>query len=82
MFHPVPEKKIIICICRSSQSGSGMRLTGDPQADADIMAFVKARQNILQQSELVCYSGKVIDNMYIVCSFGQNYDIDGGNLIL
>ena len=26
-----------------------MRLTGDPQADADIMAFVKARQNILQQ---------------------------------
>ena len=59
-----------------------MRLTGDPQADADIMAFVKARQNILQQSELVCYSGKVIDNVYIVCSFGQTYGIDGGNLIL
>ena len=40
-------------ICRSSQSGSGLRLTGDPQADADIMAFVKARQNILQQSEFL-----------------------------
>ncbi|XP_053407299.1 kinesin-like protein KIF6 [Mercenaria mercenaria] len=36
---------------RSSQSPSGMRLTGDPQADADIMAFVKARQNILQQAQ-------------------------------
>ncbi|KAL4238137.1 Kinesin-related protein 6 [Mactra antiquata] len=36
---------------RSSQSPSGLRLTGDPQADADIMAFVKARQNILQQTQ-------------------------------
>ena len=38
---------------RSSQSSTGVRLTGDPQADADIMAFVKARQNILQQSKSV-----------------------------
>jgi len=30
-----------------------MRLTGDPQADADIMAFVKARQNILQHSKCI-----------------------------
>lgn len=36
---------------KSSLSTSGLRLTGDPQADADIMAFVKARQNVLQQSQ-------------------------------
>ena len=42
-----------IAYFRSSQSSTGVRLTGDPQADADIMAFVKARQNILQQSKLL-----------------------------
>ena len=41
---------------RSSQSSTGVRLTGDPQADADIMAFVKARQNILQQSKSVVHT--------------------------
>ena len=44
------DNKIWLCF-RSSHSSSGVRLTGDPQADADIMAFVKARQNILQQSK-------------------------------
>ncbi|XP_052275630.1 kinesin-like protein KIF6 isoform X2 [Dreissena polymorpha] len=34
---------------RPTPSPQGIRLTGDPQADADIMAFVKARQNIIQQ---------------------------------
>ncbi|XP_064621480.1 kinesin-like protein KIF6 [Lineus longissimus] len=33
----------------SSDSASSINLTGDPRADADIMAFVKARQNILKQ---------------------------------
>ncbi|KAK3576776.1 hypothetical protein CHS0354_014591 [Potamilus streckersoni] len=35
---------------RSSHSSSGIPLTGDPKADADIMAFIKARQNILQKT--------------------------------
>ena len=31
-------------------SGSGsVKLTGDSRADADILAFIKARQNLLQQ---------------------------------
>lgn len=34
-----------------SDSGSGLPLTGDAKADADIMAFVKARQNILRQAQ-------------------------------
>ncbi|XP_071963656.1 kinesin-like protein KIF6 [Antedon mediterranea] len=38
---------------RSSQSttalSSSVQLTGDKRADADIMAFIKARQNLLQQ---------------------------------
>lgn len=33
-----------------SDSG-GLPLTGDAKADADIMAFVKARQNILRQAK-------------------------------
>ncbi|KAK3093801.1 hypothetical protein FSP39_020407 [Pinctada imbricata] len=31
------------------KSSSGIPLTGDPKADADIMAFIKARQNILRK---------------------------------
>lgn len=31
-------------------SAGGIPLTGDAQADADIMAFVNARQNVLKQS--------------------------------
>lgn len=27
-------------------------MTGDPKADADIMAFIKARQNILRKAQL------------------------------
>nr|KAG5696960.1 hypothetical protein BaRGS_008422 [Batillaria attramentaria] len=33
----------------SGSGGGDIPLTGDPQADADIMAFIRARQNILQQ---------------------------------
>ncbi|XP_071495636.1 kinesin-like protein KIF6 [Diadema antillarum] len=33
----------------SSQGSSSIKLTGDRRADADIMAFIKARQNLLQQ---------------------------------
>lgn len=36
---------------RTSQNPAGIKLTGDPQADADIMAFVKARQSILAQTQ-------------------------------
>ena len=41
----------------SSSSGSVM-LTGDTRADADILAFIKARQNLLQQRGLLDYTGK------------------------
>ena len=34
-----------------SQPESEVPLTGDPEADADIMAFMKARQKVLQQSK-------------------------------
>ena len=38
--------------CTSHRSESGeIPLTGDAKADADIMAFVKARQNLLKQSK-------------------------------
>lgn len=30
---------------------SGLRLTGDPDTDDDIMAFMKARQEILKRSK-------------------------------
>ena len=39
----------------SSSSGSVM-LTGDTRADADILAFIKARQNLLQQRGLLDYT--------------------------
>ena len=42
------DKSVLFLHCRSD-SGSGLPLTGDAKADADIMAFVKARQNILRQ---------------------------------
>ena len=37
----------------SVHTTGGITLTGDPQADADILAFVNARQNILKQSEFL-----------------------------
>lgn len=33
-----------------------MKLTGDTRADADILAFIKARQNLLQQRGLLVYT--------------------------
>nr|KAG5710763.1 hypothetical protein BaRGS_035165 [Batillaria attramentaria] len=45
-------KDFEMCSAKPGVSGSGggdIPLTGDPQADADIMAFIRARQNILQQ---------------------------------
>ncbi|NXI24742.1 KIF6 protein, partial [Sterrhoptilus dennistouni] len=35
-------------------SGTSVPLTGDSQADADILAFIKARQNILQKKGKYC----------------------------
>nr|XP_041571385.1 kinesin-like protein KIF6 isoform X3 [Taeniopygia guttata] len=35
-------------------SSTSIPLTGDSQADADILAFIKARQNILQKKDLPC----------------------------
>ena len=32
-------------------SSSGIRLTGDPQTDEDIMAFMKARQELMNKSK-------------------------------
>ncbi|XP_052766060.1 kinesin-like protein KIF6 isoform X1 [Mya arenaria] len=46
-----PRKQLLGSSSSTRSSPSGLRLTGDPQADADIMAFVKARQNILQQTQ-------------------------------
>lgn len=56
-----------------------MRLTGDPQADADIMAFMKARQNILQQSTnivscFVKYPFYLLDNGVFLCIQYVNED--------
>lgn len=31
-------------------------MTGDPKADADIMAFIKARQNILRKGKDISFS--------------------------
>ncbi|KAL3874319.1 hypothetical protein ACJMK2_037350 [Sinanodonta woodiana] len=44
---------------RSSHSSSGIPLTGDPKADADIMAFIKARQNILQKTSSFLYISNI-----------------------
>lgn len=33
-------------------------MTGDPKADADIMAFIKARQNILRKGKDISFSGQ------------------------
>ena len=48
--------------CRSSGDNAGggggqgsIPLTGDAQADADIMAFLRARQNILKHCEFGCF---------------------------
>ncbi len=38
-----------VASCRSGREGGGIAMTGDAQADADIMAFLKARQNVLQK---------------------------------
>jgi hypothetical protein len=42
----------MVSCCRWDDSGGGnssIPLTGDPKADADIMAFMRARQHIAQQ---------------------------------
>lgn len=38
-------------LCCRSDSGN-LPMTGDAKADADIMAFIKARQNLLRQGKL------------------------------
>ena len=42
----------------SDASSGSVMLTGDTRADADILAFIKARQNLLQQRGLLDYTGK------------------------
>lgn len=43
---------ILFCLSQEKPEGpGGIPLTGDPQVDADIMAFVRARQNILRQGK-------------------------------
>ena len=46
----------------SSSRSSTIQLTGDKRADADIMAFIKARQNLLQNKGkiIASYSKKVV----------------------
>ena len=41
---------------RNSSSSSGLRMTGDPDTDNDIMAFMRARQQLMEKSILFCYS--------------------------
>ena len=49
----LPKLSLSVCLSPTrslldSSSQSAVQLTGDKRADADIMAFIKARQNLLQ----------------------------------
>lgn len=43
-----PLSLCILADCRRNDAPHDIPLTGDPQADADIMAFLKARNNVIQ----------------------------------
>lgn len=63
---------LFVVICRSNSST--IPLTGDSQADEDIKAFIRARQNILQQKGSfvndVRFSSQLglFDVFFFVCS--------------
>ncbi|XP_039770771.1 kinesin-like protein KIF6 isoform X2 [Ornithorhynchus anatinus] len=56
----------------SESSGSSIPLTGDSQTDADILAFVRARQNLMQKRALLTRPEREeVQHFQTLCPFGH-----------